>query len=194
MQIICPARTERIIPILRDIPYTGLLLEDILEEISGYIENIVFIQPENGFTVARLKEAKKDNFTTIVGFFPSLLAGESIKCLGEWKTHPHHGKQFEVKDHSIESPSDILGIQKYLESGLVKGVGPVYAKKNRRYVSGKYPPNHRPLPPPPPRNPRHRRKKSPHDQRMLGPPTLHPRSHDLFEDARSQPRLRPKNL
>lgn len=100
-----------------------------MEELFGFIENIVFSQTENGFTVARLKEPRKEELTTIVGYIPSLQPGETVRCKGEWKMHPHHGRQFEVKDHSIEAPKDVMGIQKYLESGLVQGIGPVYAEK-----------------------------------------------------------------
>lgn len=100
-----------------------------MDEIDGYIETIVYTQPENGFTVARLKEVKKKDLTVIVGYLPTLQAGETISCKGAWKNHPSHGRQFEVNEYSVQSPSDLVGIQKYLESGLVKGIGPVYAKK-----------------------------------------------------------------
>jgi exodeoxyribonuclease V alpha subunit len=99
------------------------------EDLSGYVDAIVFAQPENGFTVARLKEPKKKDLSVIVGYLPGLQAGENVVCKGVWKNHPSHGRQFEVTEYTVESPSDILGIQKYLESGLVKGIGPVYAKK-----------------------------------------------------------------
>lgn len=99
------------------------------EPLSGYVDAIVFAQPENGFTVARLKESKKKDLTIIVGYLPGLQAGENVICQGSWKNHPSHGKQFEVAEFTVESPSDLLGMQKYLESGLVKGIGPVYAKK-----------------------------------------------------------------
>ena len=100
-----------------------------MEEISGYIEAIVFVQPENGFTVARLKETNKKDFTVIRGYIPSVHPGETVRCGGEWKNHPSHGRQFEVSEYVIESPCDVVGIQKYLESGLVKGIGHGYAKK-----------------------------------------------------------------
>lgn len=99
------------------------------EELSGYIEAIVFTQPENGFTVARVKESGKKDLTVITGYLPSLQPGESVKCKGTWKIHPAHGKQFDVGEYTVEMPTDVVGIQKYLESGLVKGIGPVFAKK-----------------------------------------------------------------
>jgi exodeoxyribonuclease V alpha subunit len=99
------------------------------EPLSGYVDAIVYAQPENGFTVARLKEVKKKDLTVIVGYLPGLQAGENVVCKGSWKNHPSHGRQYEVTEYTVESPSDVIGIQKYLESGLVKGIGPVYAKK-----------------------------------------------------------------
>ena len=100
-----------------------------LDSIKGHVEVIIFVQPDNGFTVARLKEAHKKELTVIVGYLPSIQPGEMIVCKGMWKIHPSHGKQFEVSDCQVEIPCDLVGIQKYLESGLVRGIGPVFAKK-----------------------------------------------------------------
>ncbi|OGN56317.1 MAG: recombinase RecD [Chlamydiae bacterium RIFCSPHIGHO2_12_FULL_44_59] len=99
------------------------------EALSGYVDAIVFVSPDTGFTVARLKQHRQKELTTIVGSLPGLHAGENILCKGSWKSHPSHGKQYEVSEYTVEAPSDLIGIQKYLESGLVKGIGPVYAKK-----------------------------------------------------------------
>jgi len=100
-----------------------------MDEIFGYIESIVFANEEKGFIVARLKEPKKSELTTLVGLMPSLQPGESIRCKGVWKNHPQYGSQFEVAQCEFQAPSDLLGIQKYLESGMIKGIGPVYAKR-----------------------------------------------------------------
>ncbi len=100
-----------------------------MEELYGFIESIVFSEEERGFTVAKLKEPKKKEFTWIVGIMPSVQPGETIRCKGGWKHHPQHGAQFEVKSFDLEAPSDLLGIQKYLESGMIKGIGPVYAER-----------------------------------------------------------------
>jgi len=99
------------------------------EQIAGFIDSIVYVQPENGFTVARLKEPKKKDFTIIVGTFPAIQPGETVLCQGTWKTHPSYGRQFDVTEYTVERPSDLMGIQKYLESGLIKGIGPAYAKR-----------------------------------------------------------------
>lgn len=100
-----------------------------MEEIYGFIDTIVFAEEENGFTVARLKEPKKKELTCIVGIMPSVQPGETIRCKGLWRIHPEHGQQFEVKSFELQVPSDLLGIQKYLESGMIKGIGPIYAER-----------------------------------------------------------------
>lgn len=98
-----------------------------MDQIWGFVERITFHNPENGFTVAKLKEPKKRDVTTIVGYFAALQPGETIRCMGEWKHNASHGIQFDVKEFHSEAPSDLIGIQKYLESGLIKGIGNVYA-------------------------------------------------------------------
>lgn len=100
-----------------------------MEQIFGYIERITFSNEENGFTVARLKQPRKHDLTTVVGAMPGLSAGESVRLLGEWKSNPTHGMQFAVAECHIETPSDVEGISKYLASGMVKGIGPAYAKR-----------------------------------------------------------------
>lgn len=100
-----------------------------MDQLSGYIENIVFSSDETGFTVARLKQPKEKDLTTLTGTMPGINPGETIHCRGIWKHHPKHGRQFEVQGYELTAPVDVMGIRKYLESGLVKGVGVVYAKR-----------------------------------------------------------------
>jgi exodeoxyribonuclease V alpha subunit len=95
----------------------------------GYIERITFQNPESGYTVAQLQAPKNTELTCIVGIMPALQPGETIRCWGEWKRHLIHGQQFEVKRYQVEAPADILGITKYLGSGLIKGIGPKYAAR-----------------------------------------------------------------
>jgi exodeoxyribonuclease V alpha subunit len=98
-----------------------------VEEIFGYVENVVFAG--ESFTVARLKEPRKQELTCIVGPLPTLQPGETIRCVGDWKHHPQYGRQFEVQTFESKEPSDLVGIQKYLESGMIKGIGPTYAER-----------------------------------------------------------------
>lgn len=100
-----------------------------MEQVLGFIERITFHNPENGFTVARLQEPKKKELTTIVGVLPLLQPGVSVSCEGCWKFSANHGIQFEVKSFEMQAPKDLLGIQKYLESGLIKGIGPAFAER-----------------------------------------------------------------
>lgn len=103
--------------------------EDYHDQITGCIENIVFTSEDTGFTVANLKEPRKKDLTSIVGVMPTIQPGETLFCEGIWKHHARHGKQFEVISYRQTAPQDLLGIQKYLESGFIKGIGPAYAKK-----------------------------------------------------------------
>lgn len=98
-----------------------------MDQIFGYIERITFQNPENGYTVAKLQQPRKSDLTCIVGIMPSVQPGETVRCNGEWKRHLVHGLQFDVKTCQTETPADVNGIKKYLGSGLIKGIGPVYA-------------------------------------------------------------------
>ena len=109
------------------LPY--LLKKSFMDTLQGYIEYITFSNADNGFLIAKFKEKQKKDLTTIIGVMPSVQPGEALSIEGDWKNHATFGRQFEVKNFVIEIPSDIVGIQKYLESGLVKGIGPVYAEK-----------------------------------------------------------------
>lgn len=100
-----------------------------MEEIFGFIETVVFSGEESGFTVARLKEPRKKDLTCIIGILPGIQPGETLRCRGGWKHHPQYGVQFEVKEFEATAPSDLLGMQKYLESGLIKGIGANYAER-----------------------------------------------------------------
>ncbi len=100
-----------------------------MDQLNGFIDTIVFASEETGFTVARLKAPKQQEPITVVGTMPGVNPGETLHCQGVWKHHAKHGRQFEVEQYELTAPVDVLGIQKYLESGMVKGVGPVYAKR-----------------------------------------------------------------
>ncbi len=100
-----------------------------MEQIFGYIERLTYQNSENGYTVAQLQEVSKKELSCIVGSMPALQPGETVCCEGQWKKHLTHGNQFEVKNYRIQAPADVQGIKKYLGSGLIKGIGPAYAKR-----------------------------------------------------------------
>jgi exodeoxyribonuclease V alpha subunit len=100
-----------------------------METLTGSVCNIVFVQEETGFAVIKLSTKESQNPTVVVGALSSVQPGESLRCLGTWKKHAQYGKQFEVSSFEACVPSDLVGIQKYLESGWIKGIGPTYAKR-----------------------------------------------------------------
>ena len=100
-----------------------------MDTLTGTVTHIVYAGKENGFTVARLSTKDDKDPIVIVGILPSLQPGESLICQGTYKKHAQHGKQFEVASFESCVPSDLIGIQKYLESGMIKGIGPAYAEK-----------------------------------------------------------------
>lgn len=100
-----------------------------MNELLGYIERITFQNPENGYTVAQLKEKNCKDLHCIVGCMPGLQPGETVRCQGQWKNHLVYGRQFIVESHFTETPADVIGIKKYLSSGLIKGIGVKYAAR-----------------------------------------------------------------
>ncbi|MEK7256194.1 MAG: AAA family ATPase, partial [Bacteroidota bacterium] len=100
-----------------------------MDTITGHIERITFQSAENGWTVARLQEPKKLDLTTVVGTMPSVQVGETLRCQGFWKNDPIYGFQFTVQDYQVTQPATIRGIQKYLASGMIKGIGDHFAEQ-----------------------------------------------------------------
>lgn len=100
-----------------------------METITGHIERITFQNEENGWTVARLQEPGKQELTTIVGNMPSVQVGETLRCRGHWKNDPNYGFQFVVTDYQVTQPATLRGIQKYLSSGMIKGIGDHFAEQ-----------------------------------------------------------------
>ena len=100
-----------------------------LSSLTGVIERITFHSEESGYTVARLNTGNVKQLTTIVGNFANIQAGQTLQIQGTWRDHPQYGSQFQVVHYSETKPATLTGIEKYLGSGLIKGVGPVTAKR-----------------------------------------------------------------
>jgi len=98
------------------------------EEISGTIERIVYRHPQTGFCVAVLSLGQRSS-VTVTGHLVGVNPGEQIIASGKWLQHPKFGKQFEIASHQQKLPTTLVGITKYLSSGLIKGIGAVYAQK-----------------------------------------------------------------
>ncbi|HHV62508.1 MAG TPA: AAA family ATPase [Firmicutes bacterium] len=103
-----------------------------MASIRGIVERITYRNEETCYTVARLRRdgtRVTDNLTTVVGIFPFITPGETLKLEGEWVSHPEYGLQFKVSRAETVVPATINGIEKYLGSGLIKGIGPVTARR-----------------------------------------------------------------
>jgi exodeoxyribonuclease V alpha subunit len=99
------------------------------EEISGVIESVTFHNDESGFCVLRIKTKGHREETTVIGSLPSVTAGEWLSAEGCWVRDREHGLQFKATTMKTVPPTTAEGIERYLGSGLVKGIGPILAKK-----------------------------------------------------------------
>ena len=101
-----------------------------LSVLEGVLERITFANEETGYTVARVDTGRGSNdLLTVVGALLGAQPGESLRMRGRWGSHTQYGKQFHVENYTTVLPATIQGIQKYLGSGLIKGIGPRLAEK-----------------------------------------------------------------
>ena len=99
------------------------------EVLAGLVERVTFHNAENGFCVLRAKARGHRDLVTVVGHAAVISAGEWITASGEWINDRAHGQQFKARFLKTSAPSSIDGIEKYLGSGMIRGIGPAYAKK-----------------------------------------------------------------
>jgi exodeoxyribonuclease V alpha subunit len=97
--------------------------------LEGAVARITYVSEESQYVVARLDVPGKADPVTIVGTMVSLTPGETLRLHGRWSHHPKYGEQFRVDRYESIVPATIAGIQKYLGSGMIKGIGPVFAKR-----------------------------------------------------------------
>jgi exodeoxyribonuclease V alpha subunit len=100
---------------------------DNTTQITGVIEKLLFSSNESGFVVLVLTVSNQK--ITVTGHIPNAQAGQHISVTGQWQLHAKFGKQLVAKQCTIHAPTSIIGLKKYLGSGLIKGIGPVYAEK-----------------------------------------------------------------
>lgn len=98
------------------------------EIIQGIVDRIIFHNQENGFAVFVVQLNSRESIT-VKGCIPSIAAGEQILIQGTWNMHQKFGKQFDAHSCQKQVPTSIAGLKKYLGSGLIKGIGPVYGDK-----------------------------------------------------------------
>lgn len=100
---------------------------------TGTVESIIFRNDESGYTVCTIKTPAKrglpEEFLTIVGSCAAIWEGEELRAEGSWIRHPSHGRQFQAESITCIAPTSIEGIRRYLAGGMIKGIGPQYAKR-----------------------------------------------------------------
>ncbi len=99
------------------------------ESLSGMVERVTFQSEETGFSVLKVKVKDFRDLVAVVGIMPSVTAGEWIEAHGRWENDREHGQQFKVETVSTTRPDSLEGIERYLGSGLIKGIGPHFAKQ-----------------------------------------------------------------
>ncbi|HZK67882.1 MAG TPA: ATP-dependent RecD-like DNA helicase, partial [Chloroflexota bacterium] len=104
--------------------------------LEGVVERITYSNAENGYTIARLMPSDDRELVTVVGNLASINVGESLRLQGRWTTHPRFGRQFQVERYQVTLPASVEGIRRYLGSGLIKGIGPVNARRIVDYFGG----------------------------------------------------------
>ena len=99
------------------------------EVLAGPVERVTFHNDDSGFCVLRIKARGHRELVTVIGHAAVISAGEWITASGEWINDRTHGQQFKAKFLKTSEPASLDGIEKYLGSGMIRGIGPVYAKK-----------------------------------------------------------------
>src|ERR1700726_4116359 len=99
------------------------------EVLAGLVERVTFHNDENGFCVLRAKARGHRDLVTVIGHAATVSAGEWITASGEWVNDRTHGQQFKARFLRTSPPTSVDGIERYLSSGMIRGIGPAYAKK-----------------------------------------------------------------
>jgi exodeoxyribonuclease V alpha subunit len=99
------------------------------DQIMGLVERVTFFNEETGFCVIRVKAKDHRDLVTVVGSVPAVTPGEWVTAEGNWVIDKEHGRQLKATQLKCIPPTTREGIEKYLGGGMVKGIGPVYAKK-----------------------------------------------------------------
>ena len=100
-----------------------------METLQGILERIVYENPDTGYTVGRLSARDHSELITVVGNLASVNPGESLLLQGEWVDNARYGRQFQIEKYETILPANVVGLRKYLGSGLIKGIGPKMATR-----------------------------------------------------------------
>src|SRR5260370_36041084 len=102
------------------------------EVLTGLVERITYQNAENGFCVVRIKARGHRELVTLVGHAAAISAGEWITAAGHWVNDRTPGQQFKARFLKTSAPTTVEGIEKYLASGMIRGIWPGYGKKRLR--------------------------------------------------------------
>ena len=97
-------------------------------QVTGTVQRITYYNKNNHYSVIKIISDGNEELT-IIGYFPGICEGENIRIIGNWINDKKYGWQIKAKTHQILTPSTIIGLKKYLSSGMFKGVGKKYAEK-----------------------------------------------------------------
>ncbi|MDR1595492.1 MAG: ATP-dependent RecD-like DNA helicase [Puniceicoccales bacterium] len=97
--------------------------------ITGFLDRVIFRNDVNFFSIAEVRVGNNGDKVVICGILPGVQCGETLEMTGTWVVHEKHGPQFNVEKFESKLPSDVNGIRRYLGSGLIEGIGKIYAKK-----------------------------------------------------------------
>ncbi len=98
-----------------------------MDTLQGILERIVYESHDTGYTVGRLSARDHAELITVVGNLAAINPGESLLLQGEWVDNPKYGRQFQIEKYETVLPANVVGLRKYLGSGLIKGIGPKMA-------------------------------------------------------------------
>jgi exodeoxyribonuclease V alpha subunit len=99
------------------------------EPLSGLVERVTFHSPDTGFCVLRVLVRGHRDLVTVIGSAASIQAGDYLHASGRWDNNRDHGLQFKAEFMKASLPTTLEGIEKYLGSGLIKGIGPHFAQR-----------------------------------------------------------------
>src|ERR1700680_3363966 len=99
------------------------------EALAGLVERVTYQNANNGFSVIQIKAGGHRDLVTVIGHAAVISAGEWITAAGDWTNDRTHGQQFKARFLKTSAPTSAEGIEKYLGSGMIRGIGPVNAKK-----------------------------------------------------------------
>ncbi len=122
------ADPDKMIPLAQSPPFSSFSSGKV-EKLTGVVERITFHNMDTGYVVLRVSVRGKREPVPVVGFISTVVAGEYIEATGQWVNDRQHGLQFKATELKTTPPHTLEGMIKYLGSGLIKGIGPKYARR-----------------------------------------------------------------